>query len=412
MRNEKLIDFYLKEYEVLSQAHFQASQRITTFFQYALIILAAPIAVFELVTNLFPQNNSSSTFFDQPLAICICIGIGLVGLFIVLYLGQLRSEVLMYARSVNTIRKFFYDNQDLGKDRNLLSDDYFVLLHQQKKPRYWDGEQFVFIIFALGAMNTLYFGFAMYQIGLLNAYLLTTCGVFYALHFGLYYFLTCLSESNCRFFKHKIGIDIDGVITDHEKTFVEVYNQLINGSGMTISQDDITTIPVHESGIINEADEQKVFRNTDYWEKLTPICNAIQIINEKLRNTHGYKIYLFTWRDWKLEDSQNLKRITKKWLKKNEIKCKKLFFESGNFDHPINARKALYKNRYYYSQKYKIEFFIEDEPIKAIKLSKICRYVFLIAHKYNESSGKLPYPKNVIRVKDWDELYMKLKSIL
>lgn len=40
-----LNEFYEKEYEMLKDARFQTSHKITSFFQYALLIFSAPLAL-------------------------------------------------------------------------------------------------------------------------------------------------------------------------------------------------------------------------------------------------------------------------------------------------------------------------------------------------------------------------------
>lgn len=43
------LDGYLsKEFEVLSQAHFQTSQKTTSFFQFISVIFLAPFAIFAV----------------------------------------------------------------------------------------------------------------------------------------------------------------------------------------------------------------------------------------------------------------------------------------------------------------------------------------------------------------------------
>lgn len=117
----------------------------------------------------------------------------------------------------------------------------------------------------------------------------------------------------------------------------------------------------------------------------------------------------------------NIGSITKRWLdglweKLNHANPgdahfhhKKLHIEKGNYNLPVGVKKSLYKNRYYFSQKYRIKYFVEDEVQKAIKLSSICKYVFLITHKYNEEYKDLPF--NVVRVNDWNEIYEKIKEL-
>ena len=112
---------------------------------------------------------------------------------------------------------------------------------------------------------------------------------------------------------------------------------------------------------------------------------------------------LHTWN----KEIKDIEKITKDWLKNNQLPSKRVIFEKGNVDLPIGTNKNVYKTRFYYAKTRKIKYFVEDEPAKAIKLSQICRYVFLVDHIYNQLNN-LPY--NIIRVKNWSEIYDYLKE--
>ncbi|MPM00746.1 hypothetical protein SDC9_46976 [bioreactor metagenome] len=393
--------FYQNEYNTLSQAHFESGKQITSFFQYALVILAAPLTLIGINLNTIEQ-------FSDAFVIAFCLLISIVGFLITMYLAQLRTEVLMYARCINNLRKSYY-----SAFQNYIDlDNEGVLLIQKKKPKYWDGEQFIFALLALSTINSAYIAYAVSII---------TCQIFWvaiagaltlALHILGYALLTRQSEANFRFFKHTIGIDIDGVMNDHESQFVRVYNNLFPQDEIDLA--DIVSIPVHEHdpAKIPEMRERKVFETLTYWETMPETPNASRIIKEFLINTMGYKIFIFTKRDWRVESDDhrkhNIQKITKKWLSDKKIKYNRIWFEKGNYDSPISANLALYYNRFYISARRKIEFFIEDEPIKACKLAKVCRYVLLIDHRYNRSYR---YPCNVIRVKDWEEVKKVIRQL-
>lgn len=386
-----LNDFYIREYEKISEAHFQVSHKITTFFQYAILLLSAPLALFGVV-------NEKAVELIPYVFLCISV----VGFFIIMYLTSLRNESLQYARTVNQIRNTLY-----SMSQSPINDGSIVMLTQKHKPSYFDSAQFIFIVLALGLLESFYFGYAILE-------LLTVFGEWrwIGLFAGILFFLivlltyrlqTLYAETGRQYYKQILGVDIDGVLNLHEKNFVRFYNSINNAD---IKEEDIISIPVYKSGIISEENERKVFQNRDYWNTLEADRQAVEKI-KRIQNSLGYKIEVFTWRAWE-NFVPDINKLTKDWLKNNNIIFDKLKFEKGNYDIPIGTNKSQYRNRFYYAKTHKIKYFIEDEPIKAIKLSQICRYVFLIKHKYNETA-KLPY--NVILVNDWCEIYEKLKEM-
>lgn len=397
---------------MLKDAHFQTSQRITTFFQYALLIFSAPIALL------------TSVEIDQLLLGIVFAFIGVVGLFVMLYLSRLRVESLLYARGINRIRSILYTSGLLGRGIYEIHKGK-VLLAQDKKPEYSDWQQFGFIVTVLGLFDSFYFAFGINKIisspgiyceWIIRHLLLITVviGFFWLLvHFFLHNWCSEVSEYGSDYYKRIIGVDIDGVLNKHEKQFVKIFNQIYR-KRKSITVSDITTLPVSESGIVNRTEEHMIFNTLEYWSDMPVNDHVFENLIEEIRNKRGYKIYIFTWRDWEIcrnikgeSVTSSINKQTRKWLKDNEILYNKLLFEKGNVDRPVSLFNVKYKTRYYYSKKYKIRYFVEDTAENAIKLSHICEYVFLINHQYN---GNIELPYNVVRVDGWDDILYWIKK--
>jgi len=124
---------------------------------------------------------------------------------------------------------------------------------------------------------------------------------------------------------------------------------------------------------------------------------------------------------WKLINKSKtdpLRQITKEWLEKHNFLCRKLIFEKGN-DYSSDPR-GKFRNRFYLARKKKIRFFAEDDLEKAVKLSYICDLIFLFSHPYNEPDENLPIdinklrenlPSNIIKVKNWTEIYQQIRRL-
>jgi hypothetical protein len=176
----------------------------------------------------------------------------------------------------------------------------------------------------------------------------------------------------------------------------------------------------------------------------------------------GFKVYIFTYRDWARE-LFDIEDITKKWLKvndiypnrvfmtiydriglcfyqkfnrknygssKSKIKVKaykfvekihsrdfkraiynKIYFEKGNQPYAPGILESRYKNRFYHSKRMKLMYFVEDNLMNAKKLSQSCKFVFLIDHPYNQINPGEHLPINIIRVDGWDEIYYKIEEL-
>ncbi len=410
----------MKEYEMLKDAHFQTSQKITTFFQYALLIFSAPLALL------------TSEHINESLLGFVFLFISVVGYFVMVYLNQLRAESLLYARSINQIRKNIY-NELHKKDKKITEiNQFIVLLTQDKKPKYFDVSQFIFVVVVLGLFSSFYFGFGIYTIihlpgiycewvinnALLITLLVTIC--WFALHMITYKMMSNYNENGSAYFKRIIGVDIDGVLNKHEEQFANIYNALFcdKDGRSKLSATSITTLPVSKSGIINREDEQEVFTRCEYWDTMPESNNCDIYLTQEIKNKLGYKVYIFTWRDWDVRykvsgeevDKYSIKKQTRKWLKDKGILYDKIYFEKGNIDRPVSAFDTKYKTRFFYSAKHNIKYFVEDNIHNAEKLSHICKYVFLFNHEYNKNESiELPY--NVIRVSSWSEVLDRIKEL-
>jgi len=450
-------NFLLSEYSNIAQAHFKSIETISTFFRYYLLIMSIPLSAIAIISQIGSDKVQLTSFVNQyklPISI-ILFCISLIGLGVFCYIVNLRLDVVLYARVVNGIRKFFYDEFD--EDINLKSR-WRTLPQSPQFPPYFERSFFLPVVFVFGIMNSLYFLFGNYVIN--YAYpnwigIATT--LYFSLHFLIYGWYSQHREHE--YLKSNIlGIDIDGVINKHREHFCNI---LENNIGKKIKPEKILIIPVHEQSSlkIQREDERKVFNDPKYWTDMPVIENAAEKIRN-LRNIYKFKIFIFTYRPWPdIEGKQELiekirlfyqsskgftlllvllkigirlkfkwlieklkeeplKLITKQWLKENGILYDKFIFEKGN-DYSSDPR-VRFNNRFYISRQKKIRFFVEDDHEKAIKLSYICDVVFLLSHPYNEPNKALSddinklrenLSSNIIRVKNWNEIYQHIRRL-
>ena len=191
----------------------------------------------------------------------------------------------------------------------------------------------------------------------------------------------------------RIGIDIDGVLTDSERFVTEYGTKFCIENNLTyrIKLDKYDSAKA--LGISPENDEKFWNRYLKkYITESIPRECASEIIN-KLKE-EGHEIYLVTARnEWGLsgDDYGKMKEYTEKWLKKNKINYDKLIFTEGS--------KVPYCVGNY------IDVMVEDSPknVKQIakKLPVICYH-----NSYNEDIKG----KNIIRAYSWYDVYNSIKT--
>lgn len=193
----------------------------------------------------------------------------------------------------------------------------------------------------------------------------------------------------------KIGIDIDGVLTDSEKYIIDY--------GVKFCLEHNLTYRINEK----EYDENKILgisaeNGFKFWNeylkyyitKYSPRENAAEVI-KKLKE-EGHEIYLITARnEWgfKADDCGKMKEYTAQWLKEQNIMYDKIIFTEG-------SKTPYCKGNY-------IDVMIEDSPKNIKELSEKLP-VFCYNNPYNaDVTGK-----NITRVYSWYEVYDKIHKML
>lgn len=451
-------DFQLEEYKNISQAHFKTIETISIFFRHYLLIMSIPI----IVAGFFVKSEALEVYvaeyyqiFALLLIIISLLGYGMLGWVIVL-----RMDGVLYARTVNGIRKYFYNKINKDFERIIKTK---VLPHATTKPRYFEPSFFGPVIFCFGIINATYFsfGYTILSFGgdiekitknIFTKTPIISFVLFILLQILLYYWFVYKREFS--YLKSSIiGVDIDGVLNKHREKFCEL---LKKNTGKDLLPENVTIIPVHENPKLNisREDEKKVFNDPEYWITLSEIDGAIETLN-KIKNLFHLKVFIFTYRDWpqsKNEENyiknewkenirsyynrlglnnliqrieildfcifkKNIDKITRLWLFENGIEFPRSFKKHNN-DVKLIIEKGyeeitepyqMFRNRFYESSKNNIKFFVEDDLRKAIKLSYICDFIFLFDQPYNQEKN---LPNNVFRVKSWEEIYRKIRELI
>jgi hypothetical protein len=160
--------FLLTEYNNIAQAHFNTNSAIATFFKHYLLIVSLPISIALLIFGKESIDLSQKYVgFIIYIIPTVFIVIFFVGFLVMLYIINLDCDAVLYARTVNGIRKYFIEASKL--DHSQLKE-IVTLPTNINKPKYGGFHSLSFIILAFALINTLYL-----YIGLLVRCELITC---------------------------------------------------------------------------------------------------------------------------------------------------------------------------------------------------------------------------------------------
>jgi hypothetical protein len=138
-------EFQKEEYKNISNAHFESNKQIGIFFRYFLLIASAPAVIFlwfgkqgTIITDLLNGKYINDSLFVGFFLIVISV-IGILSCF---YLISFRMDSILYARTVNGIRKYFYHKFKPGDESHIR-----VLPKQTNQPPYKQRHNFGVILY-------------------------------------------------------------------------------------------------------------------------------------------------------------------------------------------------------------------------------------------------------------------------
>ncbi len=144
-------EFLLAEYNNIAEAHHISVSTMTAFFKHYLLIMSVPVSAIVLMLTLQTKNNSmASLTIDTAVILGGTLLLYILGIFVMVYIINLRIRALMYARTVNGIRSYFADISPCKHKK------YLVLPTLTSKPSYMEWIEFGPVIFTFAVVNTAY----------------------------------------------------------------------------------------------------------------------------------------------------------------------------------------------------------------------------------------------------------------
>ena len=185
----------------------------------------------------------------------------------------------------------------------------------------------------------------------------------------------------------RIGIDIDGVLTDIEQWQLDVGGKFFSKFNKSVTNKDGYEI----TEIFNVSDElDNQFWNEYLYEYVTkePSRKYASEVIKKLKE-EGNEIYIVTARyltDRNTEDGEKMRKIVVDWLSEQKIDYDEIIFS------PDDKKKD--------GKKYNIDVMIEDKVDNINKISSIIPVICFHAGYNKECKGK-----NIYRVYNWYDIY-------
>src|SRR6266545_2115015 len=239
--------FLLSEYSNIAQAHFNTVESLANFIKHYILIASAPIylAVIFMDVKNASESDLRGALEGTPLLLPLVLtAMTLIGLFVLNYVINIRCDTLLYARTVNGIRKYFYGRATLDLEQELKLRTLPKSLHF---PAYFEGTYFLFVVLMFTVIGTSYFAAGWYfywriENRDLDSLFWTAIGGCVWVHVFSYVWLSWYREKHY-LRGHIVGVDIDGVLNDHRTQFAKILKIRTNKD---LDPELITRLPVHE----------------------------------------------------------------------------------------------------------------------------------------------------------------------
>lgn len=164
MHLDDIESFLLKEYENIAQAFFDAREITAKWVKYYLLIIAMP---FSFIAFIYKDKPEKFDILSLPDTLSMLFTlVGLIGLFLAFIIIESVTDSILYARTVNGIRKYYLDKK--GDQFKEYLRQYVVLPDDIKKPSYLGFKELLWITIITALIDSFYLSVGSAQLILSN----------------------------------------------------------------------------------------------------------------------------------------------------------------------------------------------------------------------------------------------------
>jgi len=198
----------------------------------------------------------------------------------------------------------------------------------------------------------------------------------------------------------RIGIDIDGVLTDVQQYTVDYFTRYCvqNNIEYNIGESDYELTKTFNVG--KEIDDDFWYEHIFSYAENQPARAFAPEVIKKLKK-EGHEIYIITarWLSGKNDETgERMRNAVEKWLHDNDINYDKLIF---------SKLKEYDERKIENCVSNKIDLMIEDSPQNITELSTVCPVIC-----FDNSYNKEVEGNNIYRCYSWYDIYNLVNKVL
>jgi hypothetical protein len=156
--NKDASDFMIQEYDRISTAYFGLRDQVNEWFKIYVTLIGLPLTVLAAVTNISAGSTNTNLSSIPTIVSSLLAVVSLLGVFVTFSIISMRMEMILYARTINGIRRFFADLDKLTISRTQPSElaKYLILPTSDKQPPFYEaGRAMFYQVMKIGIMDGL-----------------------------------------------------------------------------------------------------------------------------------------------------------------------------------------------------------------------------------------------------------------
>jgi hypothetical protein len=186
--NKDASDFMMQEYAQIASAYFGLRDQINEWFKAYLALVGLPLTVLAAALKLGEDQKSISLWQLPDVVSGLLVAVAFLGFFLAMSIISMRLEMILYARTINGIRRYFAEADSQAGAHQPLLLPFLILPTTDSMPPFYESWRAMFWqVLLVGVLDGLILAVATQSLFALGLVLSVIVFLAYAaLHWALY----------------------------------------------------------------------------------------------------------------------------------------------------------------------------------------------------------------------------------
>lgn len=143
--NNDSTDFMITEYDKIASAYFGLQVQLTEWFKTYVTLVGLPLTILAAIYGSLKSPLPPLGEMPDLVSVLLII-VGILGFFVTFTIINMRMEMILYARTINGVRRYFADFDLQEKNKAILKKlhEYLILPTSDRYPPFFEKFRSVF----------------------------------------------------------------------------------------------------------------------------------------------------------------------------------------------------------------------------------------------------------------------------